>query len=44
MKIRLKSAMAGAVALALAGGLVAVVGGGTAFAAGIPPWLSLIHI
>jgi len=38
MKIRLKSAMAGAVALALAGGLVAVVGGGTAFAAGIPPW------
>jgi len=38
MKIRLKSAVAGAAALALAGGLVAAVGGGTAFAAGIPPW------
>jgi hypothetical protein len=38
MKIRLKSALAGAAALALAGGLVAAVGGGTAFAAGSPPW------
>jgi len=38
MKIRLKSAVAGAAALALAGGFVAVVGGGTAFAAGVPPW------
>ena len=38
MKIRLKSALAGVAALALAGGLVAAVGGGTAFAAGIPPW------